>query len=125
MSNGTFAAADPYSIYDRFDFDIPTCENGDSYDRYWIKMQEMRQSVRILEQAIKQMPEGPDQDKRCPNSSIRRSAKSTAVSKLPKGELGFYIVSDNSIAPYRLHIRPAELINLTALEGYGNRMEDS
>jgi NADH-quinone oxidoreductase subunit D len=106
--------ADPYSIYNRFEFDIPTCENGDSYDRYWIKMQEMKQSVRILEQAIKKVPEGPIKTN-LPQLIHPPVGEVYSRIEAPKGELGYYIVSDNSIAPYRLHIRPAELINLTAL----------
>ncbi len=106
--------ADPYSIYDRFDFDIPVCNTGDCYDRYWIKIQEMRQSVRILEQALAQLPEGEI----CADvPKLIRPPVGEVYSRIeaPKGELGFYLVSDNSIAPYRFHIRPTELINLTAL----------
>jgi NADH-quinone oxidoreductase subunit D len=106
--------ADPYSIYDRFDFDIPTYNDGDCYDRYMIKIQEMRQSVRILEQAVAQLPEGEI----CADvPKLVRPPVGEAYGHIeaPKGELGFYIVSDNSIAPYRVHIRPTELINLTAL----------
>ena len=107
--------ADPYSIYDRFDFEIPTGQAGDCYDRYWVRMLEMRQSLRILEQAIKQLPtEGETQTKvpaliRPPVGEIYTRIES------PKGELGFFIVSDNSIAPYRYHIHGPSLINLTAL----------
>ncbi len=106
--------ADPYSIYDRFDFDIPVASTGDCYDRYWIRIQEMRQSVRILEQAIAQLPEGATRSD-VPN--LLRPPVGEVYSRIeaPKGELGFYLVSDNSIAPYRFHIRPPELINLTAL----------
>ena len=105
---------DPYSIYERFDFDIPVGTVGDCYDRYWVKVQEMRQSVRILEQAIKQIPEGlicakVPQLLRPPVGEVYGRIEA------PKGELAFYIVSDNSIAPYRIHIRPTQLINLTAL----------
>lgn len=106
--------ADPYSIYDRFDFDIPTGDTGDCYDRYTVKIQEMRQSVRILEQALAQLPEGAI----CADiPKLLRPPAGEAYGHIeaPKGELGFYIVSDNSIAPYRVHIRPTELINLTAL----------
>jgi NADH-quinone oxidoreductase subunit D len=106
--------ADPYSIYDRFDFDIPYYENGDCYDRYMMKIQEMRQSVRILEQALAQLPEGEF----CADiPKLVRPPVGEAYGHIeaPKGELGFYVVSDNSIAPYRVHIRPTELINLTAL----------
>ena len=106
--------ADPYSIYDRFQFDIPVGAAGDCYDRYMVKMLEMRQSVKIVEQAIAGIPAG-DISAKVPR--LFRPPKGEVYSRIegPKGELGFYIVSDGSIAPYRLHIRPPELINLTAL----------
>ena len=105
---------DPYSIYDHFEFDVPVGSVGDCYDRYWVRIQEMRQSVRILEQAISQLPEGEvcadvPQLLRPPVGEVYGHIDA------PKGELGFYLVSDNSIAPYRFHVRPPTLINLTAL----------
>jgi len=107
--------ADPYSIYDRFDFDIPVGSVGDNYDRYWVRMQEMRQSVRILEQAIAQVPEGEVRAK-VPQLLHPPVGEAYGHIEAPKGELGFYLVSDNSIAPYRFHIHPPTLINLTALK---------
>lgn len=106
--------ADPYSIYDRFNFEVPVGTVGDCYDRYWVRIQEMRQSVLILEQAIKQLPRGETCIKlakpfRLPVGEVY------AHIEAPKGELGFYLVSDGSIAPYRFHVRPPTLINLTAL----------
>ena len=104
----------PYSIYDRFDFDVPVGSAGDCYDRYWVRIQEMRQSVRILEQAIAQLLEGEI----CADVPLLlRPPVGEVYGRIdaPKGELGFYLVSDNSIAPYRFHIRPPTLINLTAL----------
>jgi NADH-quinone oxidoreductase subunit D len=106
---------DTYSIYDRFDFDIPIGNVGDCYDRYWVRMQEMSQSIRILEQAIAQLPEG----KVCADvPQLLRPPIGEVYGHIeaPKGELGFYLVSDNSISPYRFHIRPPTLINLTALK---------
>lgn len=105
---------DPYSIYSRFDFDIPTAETGDSYDRYWVRIQEMRQSVRILEQAMAQIAEGPV---RAEVPHLVRPPRGEVYSRIeaPKGELGFYIVSDGSVAPYRLHVRGPSFVNLTAL----------
>ncbi|MBN1692933.1 MAG: NADH-quinone oxidoreductase subunit D, partial [Dehalococcoidales bacterium] len=105
---------DPYLIYDRFEFDIPTGENGDCYDRYRVRIEEMRQSLRILEQASKQVPEGPAKAE-LPHLVHPPAGEAYAHIEAPKGELGFYIVSDNSIAPYRCHVRPTSLINLTAL----------
>jgi NADH-quinone oxidoreductase subunit D len=106
--------AEPYSIYDRFDFDIPTGEVGDCYDRYRVRVEEMRQSLRILQQAVKQVPGGPVRAE-VPHLVRAPIGEAYARIEAPKGELGFYLVSDNSIAPYRCHIRPPSLINLTAL----------
>jgi NADH-quinone oxidoreductase subunit D len=106
--------ADPYSVYDRFEFDIPTGEVGDSYDRYRVRIEEMSQSLRIIRQAMSQIPSGPV---RADIPHLIRPPKGEAYAHLeaPKGELGYYLVSDNSIAPYRCHVRPTSLINLTAL----------
>jgi NADH-quinone oxidoreductase subunit D len=106
--------ADPYSIYDRFEFDIPTAENGDCYDRYRVRIEEMTQSLRIIAQASKQIPGGPIKAD-LPHLIRPPSGEAYAHIEAPKGELGFYIVSDNSIAPYRCHVRPTSLINLAAL----------
>jgi NADH-quinone oxidoreductase subunit D len=107
--------ADPYSIYDRFAFDIPTAPDGDCYDRYRVRMQEMRQSLRILTQALTQFPEGGEVCAKVP-ALIRPPVGEAFVHvEAPKGDLGFYLVSDNSIAPYRYHIHAPSLFNLTAL----------
>jgi NADH-quinone oxidoreductase subunit D len=106
--------ADPYSVYDRFDFDIPTGNVGDIYDRYRVRIEEMRQSVRILEQAIEQLPPGDVQTK-VPNLIRPPKGEAYAHIEASTGELGFYLVSDGSIAPYRFRVRPPELINLTVL----------
>ena len=112
--NWDLRKADPYSIYDRFEFDVPVGTAGDCYDRYWVRMQEMRQSVRILEQAIAQLPEGEIRTN-LPHLLRPPLGEVYGHIEAPKGELGFYLVSDNSIAPYRFHVRSSELINLTAL----------
>ncbi|NQT05097.1 MAG: NADH-quinone oxidoreductase subunit D [Dehalococcoidia bacterium] len=106
--------ADPYSIYDRFDFDIPTQTTGDCYDRYRQRVEETRQSLRIIRQAMEQLPSGPVRAE-VPHLVRPPVGEAYAHIEAPKGELGFYLVSDNSIAPYRCHIRPPSLINLTAL----------
>jgi NADH-quinone oxidoreductase subunit D len=109
--------ADPYSIYERFEFDIPTGSAGDTYDRYRIRVEEMRQSLRIIKQAAEKIPSGPVKTK-LPYLSLLRPPEGEVYAHIetPKGELGFYVVSDNSIAPYRCHIRAPSLINLTALK---------
>ena len=106
--------ADPYSVYDRFEFDIPTCAGGDSYDRYWIRMQEMRQSVRIIKQAMEQLPKGKVINQ-VPLRLRPPVGETYTRIEAPRGELGFYLVSDNSEKPYRFHVRAPSLINLTAL----------
>jgi NADH-quinone oxidoreductase subunit D len=106
--------ADPYSIYDRFEFDIPTSTVGDCYDRYRVRVEEMRQSLRIIKQAMEQIPSGPVRSE-VPHLVRPPVGEAYAHIEAPRGELGFYLVSDNSIAPYRCHIRAPSLINLTAL----------
>jgi len=106
--------ADPYSVYDRFEFDIPTGTVGDCYDRYRVRVEEMRQSVRIIKQAMRQLPSGAVKGE-VPHLVRPPVGEAYAHIEAPKGELGFYLVSDNSIAPYRCAIRAPSLINLSAL----------
>ncbi len=108
--------ADPYSIYDRFNFDVVTFPNGDAYDRYRVRLGEMWQSLRIIEQALKQMPKsGPIVER---SQHLIRPPEGEVYGRCenPKGELGFYLVSDGGMSPYRYHVRSPCLINLTALE---------
>ncbi len=105
---------DPYSIYQRFEFDIPTCQEGDCYARYRVRIAEMRQSLRIIEQAAKSIPPGLIRAD-VPHLVRPPAGDACAHIEAPKGELGFYLVSDNSIAPYRCHVRATSLINLSAL----------
>jgi NADH-quinone oxidoreductase subunit D len=129
----------PYSGYEKFDFDVPVGVNGDCYDRYLVRMEEMRQSLRIIRQALDGMPEGPHQahvpgvvlpPKRevltsmeamifhykiiTEGFNVPAGAYYQAIES-PKGELGFYMVSDGSTRPYRMRVRPPSLINLQAL----------
>jgi NADH-quinone oxidoreductase subunit D len=108
---------DHYGIYDRFDFKIPLGEHGDVFDRYMIRMLEMRESLKILNQALRDIPGGPIID---PKAKIRgfRPKAGEAYGRIesPKGELGFYLISDGSPNPYRYRVRPPSLINLTILE---------
>jgi len=106
--------ADPYSVYDRFEFDIPTGTVGDCYDRYRVRVEEMRQSVRIIRQAMRQLPSGVVKGE-VPHLVRPPVGEAYAHVEAPKGELGFYLVSDDSIAPYRCAIRAPSLINLSAL----------
>ncbi len=106
---------DPYSIYDRFEFDIPVGEQGDSYDRYRVRMEEMRQSARIIEQAMEQIPPRGEIMADVPRVLHIPPGEVYSRIEAPTGELGFHLVSDGSIAPYRCHIRAPSLMNLTAL----------
>src|ERR1700758_1467645 len=107
--------AQPYAAYSDFDFEIPTGLNGDTYDRYLVRMQEMRQSMRIIEQAVGKIPEGPIMAKvpkvmKPPVGEVYHSIEA------PKGELGYFIVSDGSTQPYRVRVRPPSFVNLQALD---------
>ncbi|MBM3880171.1 MAG: NADH-quinone oxidoreductase subunit D [Verrucomicrobia bacterium] len=108
---------DRYGIYDRFNFRVPLGEHGDVYDRYMVRILEMRESVKILAQALKDLPPGPILD---PKSKLRgfrpRAGEAYGRIEAPKGELGFYLISDGSVRPYRYRVRPPSLINLTVLE---------
>jgi len=127
---------EPYCVYDRMDFEIPSFDEGDVYARYLVRLEEMRQSNRIVKQALDELPEGPimTDDPRVgipshkevyermealirrfylmskgfqpPKGDVYASIEST------KGELGFYIVSDGSEKPYRLKIRAPSFVNL-------------
>ncbi len=118
--------ADPYSIYNRFEFDIPIGTVGDVYDRFTVRIEEMRQSVRILKQALKQIPAGEIQTGK-KNYQVR-VPKGEAYGRVenPKGELGYYVVSDGSMNPYRYHVRSPSFINLTALNemAVGHKVAD-
>ena len=118
--------ADPYSIYDRFDFDVAVRHNGDMMDNYLIRFDEIRQSLRILEQALKQIPQGPINSQK-PNYQIKVPAgEAYGRIEAPKGELGFYIVSNGKGNPYRYHVRAPSFVNLTALEKMciGTKIQD-
>ncbi len=108
--------AEPYSIYDRFEFDIPTGTRGDVYDRYLVRMEEMRQSVRIVEQAIEQMPDGPIMPEKAPRRLRLPPGEVYMRTENPRGEYGIYLISKGGEKPYRLKIRSSCLSNLTALK---------
>jgi NADH-quinone oxidoreductase subunit D len=129
----------PYSGYERFDFDVPVGTNGDVYDRYLVRMLEMDQSLHIVEQAIDGMPAGPwqiDDRKIVPPPKWEVASNMEALIhhfklytegyrppagevylriEAPKGELGYYLVSDGSARPYRMHVRAPSFANLEAL----------
>ncbi len=109
--------ADAYSIYSRFSFRVPLGHHGDVYDRYMIRFLEMHESVKILEQAMRDIPAGPIQNPAV-KARLFRPKPGEAYGRIesPKGELGFYLISDGSGIPYRYRVRPPSLINLTVLE---------
>ncbi len=105
----------PYSGYEKYEFDIPIAHNADTYDRYAVRMAEMRQSVRILRQAVDGIPTGPIMAK-VPKVVKPPVGEAYVSIEAPKGELGYFLVSDGSTQPYRLRVRPPSLINLQALD---------
>jgi NADH-quinone oxidoreductase subunit D len=129
----------PYSVYDRFEFDIPVGTRGDNYDRFIVRMEEMLQSARIIEQALAQIPDGPIQtdDRRWhvpPKEDVYTSIEALmdhfkivmhgirppkgevySAVESPNGELGFYIVSDGGGKPVKCRVRPPSFIHLGAL----------
>jgi len=108
---------DRYGIYDRFSFRVPLGAHGDVYDRYMIRFLEMRESLKILNQAMKDIPAGPIVDPKMRIRGFRpKPGEAYARIESPKGELGFYLISDGSPNPYRYRVRPPSLINLTVLE---------
>ncbi len=132
--------SEPYSGYENYEFDIPTREEGDVYARYEVRIEEMRQSARILRQALKNLPDGPI---RCADRKISlppreelatsmeavihhfklvtegfhppRNQEVYQVCESPKGEIGFFIASDGGNTPYRCHLRGPSFVNLQAL----------
>ncbi|NRA37034.1 MAG: NADH-quinone oxidoreductase subunit D [Planctomycetes bacterium] len=106
---------DPYSIYDRFDFDVPLGTTGDCYDRYTVRIEEMRQSMRIIEQAIKTMPsDGPYRSKLKPVVKIAEGHVYSNI-ETARGSFGTYIVSDKKTKPYRIKYRSPSFSNISIL----------
>jgi NADH-quinone oxidoreductase subunit D len=118
---------DKYGVYSRFDFKVPVGETGDLYDRYMIRVLEMRESIKILNQALAGIPAGPVMDPKAKLRGFRPKAGEVyGRIESPKGELGFYVISDGGPNPYRYRIRPPSYINLTILEDMclGNKVAD-
>jgi len=118
--------AEPYSIYDRFEWTVPVRYNGDCFDRYMIRIEEMRQSVSILQQARETIPEG---NIRAKLPKVLRPPRGEAYARIegPKGEIGFYVVSDGSPNPYRYNVRAPSFVNLTCLSQtvVGHKLADA
>jgi NADH-quinone oxidoreductase subunit C/D len=131
---------EPYGVYGKVDWEVPVGKNGDTYDRYWIRMEEMRQSARIIAQCLDQLPPGPimadvPQYIPPPKQQVMRDmeslihhfiiftqgfkppkAETYCATEAPKGELGFFIISDGSARPYRLKIRSPSFIHMGAFD---------
>ncbi|HEV8701414.1 MAG TPA: NADH-quinone oxidoreductase subunit D [Candidatus Polarisedimenticolia bacterium] len=106
--------AQPYSSYDQFEFDVPVGRNGDTYDRYIVRMEEMRQSCRIIRQALDKLPEGEVRAK-VPKYIKPPTGEVYHVVESPRGEQGFYIVHKSGEMPYRMRFRAPSFVNLQAL----------
>ncbi len=118
--------AEPYGIYDRFQWQAPVRYNGDCFDRYMIRLDEMRQSTSILEQALDMIQEG---DIRAKMPKVLKPPKGEAYARVegPKGEIGFYLISDGTVNPYRYNVRPPSFVNLTCLGqvAVGHKLADA
>ena len=108
--------AEPYGVYDRFDFDVPIGLDGDCWDRYYIRVQEMYESLKIVRQAVEQMP-GGNVASSLGRRLIRPPKGEIFVrTENPRGELGVYLVCDGTDKPYRVKIRPPSFCNLSAIK---------
>ena len=108
---------DNYGVYGRFNFRVPLGEHGDVYDRYMLRVLEMRESLKILEQAIDGIPPGPIMDSKTKLRGLRpKPGEAYGRIESPKGELGFYLISNGTPNPYRYRVRPPSFIHLTVLE---------
>ena len=106
---------EPYAAYDELDFDVPLGTRGDTYDRYLIRLEEFRQSIRIIRQALDGLPEGPIMGK-VPRLIKPKAGETYHAIESPKGELGYFIVSDGRATnPYRMRVRPPSFCNLQGL----------
>jgi NADH-quinone oxidoreductase subunit D len=142
--------AQPYAMYDRVEFDIPVGKHGDVYDRYLVRMLEMRESLKIMRQCLQQMPAGPVRvaDQKVtppPRAEMKRSMEALihhfklytegvhvpkgevyAAIESSKGEFGVYLVSDGTNKPYRCKIRSPSFVHLEAMDfmGRGHTLAD-
>jgi len=108
--------AEPYAVYDKLDFDIPTGQKGDNWDRYYVRIQEVHQSLRIIRQAMEQIPDGDVQALRRPTGIRVPEGEVYARAENPTGEIGVYLVADGSDKPYRIKVRPPSFCNLMGLK---------
>ncbi len=107
--------AEPYSVYPELDFDVPTGQNGDCYDRYLVRVEEMRQSLRIIEQALERMP-GGDVRTKTPKKLNLPPGDVTSTTEGARGDVTYYVAGDGTETPYRLKVRSPCFSNLSLLE---------
>lgn len=112
---------EPYSIYERFDFDIPVGHGkfgviGDSYDRYWVRIEEIIQSCRIVRQALNSMPDEGSIRTKLPRAFRVPAGEIYVRTECPRGEMGFYLISDGGPKPLRLKIRTGSFSAMTIIE---------
>ncbi len=112
---------DPYSLYDRFEFDIPVGSGkfgklGDSYDRYWVRIEEVTQSCRIIRQALEQMPRTGEVRTKLPAVFTVPAGEIYVRTEAPRGELGYYLISDGGKNPFRVKIRTGSFSAMTIIE---------
>ncbi len=107
--------AQPYEAYDKVEFEVPVGVHGDTYDRYLVRLQEMRQSVRIIRQCVERLAPGPILGK---VGKVIKPAPGEVYHSIegPKGELGYFVVSDGTTTPYRVRVRPPSFVNLQAFD---------
>jgi len=117
---------DAYEFYDRVEFERPLGTKGDNFDRYIVRIREAHQSARIIGQCVQQIEPGPVRDPDVPDVLRPPVGDAYAAVEGTKGELGFYLVSDGGISPYRFHVRAPSFINLTLLREMlvGTKMAD-
>ena len=118
---------DKYGIYERFQFRVPLGAQSDVYDRYMVRVLEMHESLKILQAALRDIPDGPIMDPKAKMRNFRpKPGEAYGRIEAPKGELGFYLISDGTANPYRYRVRPPSMINLTILEDLclGNTVAD-
>ena len=107
--------ANPYEVYDELDFDVPIGATGDTFDRYLIRIKEMKESIKIINQCTNLIKPGPVRNEDVPLVIRAPENEAYAAVEGPKGELGFYLVSDGGVSPYRCKIRAPSFMNLSLL----------
>jgi len=119
--------AEPYSVYDRLDFDIPTGRQGDIFDRYFVRLSEMYQSARIIEQCLQELPKGLVLNPGLPKTLRIDKSECYVRNEGTKGEYGVHAIARGGVKPYRMKLRSPSFCNLSALREMvvGNYLADA